>query len=258
MVHPRPASVPAEPARGRRLGAVAAVLVLVAGACSGDDDSTDATTAPTTVPAVTTDTPPTTTMPPPPTVPETPVPESTVPETTEATTTTSASPTATLALDATTTTTVADPEVQAVIDAAHASWAAYIGAIRDPGDEERLLALAETKREEALTSSVGIVQDLIVMNQRAIPHPEIDAEFVPRPESIEIDGDSAVIEYCWVGSDIIVEVGASSDGTDRVVNDEVLIYVERENFEVIDGRWRKVSGTVLEQIEEEVSCDGIV
>lgn len=241
-------SMGGRPRSGRLLVAGVATIALLA-ACTGDDDSAPGTT----VPPPTLDTTFVTT-----TAPSSP--PSTGSQVTDR-------PSTTLSTDATTTvaetgptvtSAIADPEVQAVVDAARASWSAYIDAIRDPGNEETLLELAETKRDDALDSAVGIVQELIASNQRAVESPDVPTAFVARPESVQIDGPSAIIEYCWVGSDIIVEMGGNDDGSDRVVNDDIVIFVERERFELIDDRWRKVGGDVLQQIEGETSCDGFV
>ncbi|MFW2335655.1 MAG: hypothetical protein ACN4IE_17800, partial [Ilumatobacter sp.] len=206
MVHPRPASVPAEPARGRRLGILLATVGLLAGACSGDDDSADATTAPTTLnPETTTEPATTTTRPSPTTVPETTV--ASTPPTTPVPPTTTLGPEATITTTITTTTptTVRDPEVQAVIDGLIASWTAFGELLKDPFDDDKLALVAERERGDALAASLEVVEDFRVRNLRTIENSDVPSEIVPLPETVRIEGSTATIDYCWVNSDAVVE-----------------------------------------------------
>ena len=225
----------------RRL-AVAAALSLVLAACSGDDDaSLDTTPAPSpttsaTVAATTPETTSPTTEPAPQTAPQT------------------------LPAEPTTTATSAPPDEdqikQDVIDAAFAAWKSLNDLRLDPTNDDLLEALARTRTGASLDSAIEIVTNYRVGNRHSITHPEFPASFQAYPETVEVDAELglASVEYCWLNSNIFVEVGGDGDGTDLVLDDAVSANRERSDLVFGESGWQEVGGVVLEEFPEATQC----
>ncbi|MFW2335628.1 MAG: hypothetical protein ACN4IE_17665, partial [Ilumatobacter sp.] len=59
-------------------------------------------------------------------------------------------------------------------------------------------------------------------------------------------------------SDAVVETAGNPDGTDRLLEDEVSVSLDRESYELIDGGWRKVRGVVIDLFRDETTCDAVL
>ena len=230
----------------------AVVLVVGAAACNGDDDV--ATTVPdipvptttddtfldtTTTDSVETTEPTiaTTSAPPTSASPTTTAPPTTSPETTDAPPST-----------------VADPEVQAVIDATVAAWSAFNEIKLDPFNDDKLNAVRMTRSGAGLDTALEFVEDFRLRGVRSMTNPQIPASIHPRPSTVFIESDSAVIEYCWVDSNVLVEPGGGADGELLVLDDSVTVSLDRETYEFVDGRWLKTGGIELRRMDGD-TCD---
>lgn len=236
----------------RRLPALLVVAGLTLTACSGDDAATPATSAA-----------PTTAVPTPPTSAPTVSTEST------GTTVTTAVPTTTDSTSATpppTTqtppkTTVPTNQAQAeqdVIDATTESWQAFNDALLDPTSDVVIAALERTRTGEALQRVLDIVDQYRSENRKSITNSSAPAKIEIFPESVvvNLDEGSAQVEYCRLGSNIAVEIGGNPDGTDRVIDDSINSYLERDTFVLMAGRWLKSDGVTDQTFQGRMQCDG--
>jgi hypothetical protein len=144
-----------------------------------------------------------------------------------------------------------------VIDALITSWETLNEARLDPLDDEKLAAMAITRTGDALDRVVQLIAGYRANNQRSVTNRKIPAMIKPYPDTVELDlnAGTARIDYCWINSNTLVEVGGNSDGTDRVIDDSISVVSDRDFFELIDGRWLKSGGEVIEIDREGTTCD---
>jgi len=240
---------------GRRARTVVArplvviALVLFAAACDGDDDAAPPTSAAITPPPVPTTAAPTattpTTVPAPPTTAAPTLPAETPAPTVPPSDTTQPGDSPDLT-----------PDERAVVDAMRASWADLNAVLLDPTDDQLVAALPLTRTGDALAAAAQIVAEDRSLGRRSVTHPEFPAWVREYPDTIEIDTESgtAAIEYCRLGSNIYVEVGGNPDETDRVIDDTISTYRERDTFISQNGVWLKSGGTTVEKFKGEMTC----
>jgi hypothetical protein len=230
---------------------LAVLLVIAFTGCSGDDDTGGATTLlPPSSAAVVETTVETTVVPvpvtagsaspttsPPPTV-STAAPDSSLPATTEPSTPSQ------------------DEAEQDVIEAAIASWTAFNELLLDPGNDDLLAAVALTRTGAALDRAIDVIVGYRARNEAERTLTDFPAKIDVIRDSvlIDLDAGSAALEYCRLGSNIWVEIGANQDGSDRVLNDEVNSYLETAMFELVDGGWMKTDGMTKAKYEGELAC----
>jgi hypothetical protein len=234
-----------------RFAAALAVAVL-ASACSGGDDAVT-TTATVQGSAETDDTLATTTTP-------VTTPPSTV-STTDPETTTTAPPVTEPPDPVTTTAASTQPDDdihRSIIDAVIESWRVFNEAKLDPTDDDKVAALSEVRSGELLTASIDLISRYRFENRRSVTNDEFPATLVPDAETIQLtdDGSRATLESCRVNSNLSVEIGGNPDGTDRVVDDSVSVFIETAELELVDGRWIEVGGAIIERFEGATSCEG--
>lgn len=224
---------------------VTAALVLVSTACSGDGDaSSDATI---------TFTPPIDRAP----ISEPAVPATTRPVGTDPATVGTTEPAA--APSPVASPIAPDDETQAqqaVIDAAIASWTAFNELLLDPSNDAKVAALAATRTGDALTRAVEIAASYRAMNQRERTHREFPAtvEVISGSVVIGDEGSAAIVEYCRLGSNIWVELGVGPDGRDRVIDDTINSYLERDTLTLVGDHWVKTGGVTQAKFLGAVSC----
>lgn len=143
-----------------------------------------------------------------------------------------------------------------VIEAAIASWTAFNNVLLDPGNDDLLRALALTRTGEALDRAIEIVISLRGEGRKSVTNPDLPAVVTVFPESVSVDlkAGTAQVEYCRLGSNIAVEVDANADGTDRILDDSINSYHERDEFVLTDGDWRKSNGQTVEIFEGVPNC----
>lgn len=241
-------------------GTLVAASLLIATACSGDDDTASTTTVQlTTTAAPTTSAPPTT-------APETTRVPTTVaaPTTAEPTTVPSTSPSETISPEPTTTTLPEgvpprvtfpdDEDKQAVVDAFYAYDDALTQALRDPADErlvEDVLALTTGDQAERVEAFLADLADAAQAARPGTVGPSYTD--VVEPTVLVVD-TSAALDVCIVDTDVLVEVGAGSDGGDLVIDDSYSSVFDSYNFDLEDGDW-KVSDIVrVDRYEGQLGC----
>ena len=237
----------------------AVTVATLAVGCSGDDDAVPTTTsfATTTEPPATTTTVEATTTEPtttgPTTVPTTePVP-TTVPESTPSST---PDPTTTSPPDGVPprVTFPDDPDKQAVVDAVYAYFDALNDAQADPRNSELREQVEATTgkpiQERVVTYLDGLVDD----GQAFI---DLGAE----RSHVDIFGDvmtivdrSALVDACVVDRTSQVEVGGNPDGSDRILNDQVVAALLSYSLTESDTGWRVVELSVIDRFEDSDRC----
>ena len=76
-----------------------------------------------------------------------------------------------------------------------------------------------------------------------------DRSGIQRIEVVEVTGDTAVVQECFVDDGLVVR---SSDGS--VVDDAVWTYNVRGEMQRVDGRWRLAKATLVQQWEGVAGC----
>ncbi len=235
-----------------RLTAAALAVALLATACSGGDD--DAATVTTTTP-ITDDTVDTVATTAPTTAPTTAVP-TTVPATTSTAGTTEPDDPATTTEPTATTEPDDDADRQAVLDAVVESWRVFNEAKLDPTNDDKVAALSEVTGGELLVNSIEVIARYRAENKRSVTNPDVPAAIVLYPDTLQVDQEAgtAQVDYCRIGSNILVEIGGNADGSDLVLDDTVNTYVERSLLVLEEGRWLDTGGIDLEYFEGATSC----
>jgi hypothetical protein len=139
----------------------------------------------------------------------------------------------------------------------------YREAIR-LGDEALQEPFDATREMAALDRRLGVVQEnfaerlaryraenLAIRENEAIPATivvEQPARLIPP------SGDVIEMQVCEVDSWILVEVGAGPNGTDAVVNPDVVAYRAQVFMRNVDGVWRYEGGNDLASWEGATSC----
>ena len=143
-----------------------------------------------------------------------------------------------------------------VIEAAIDSWTAFNNVLLDPGNDDLLRALALTRTGDALDRAIEGVIGYRARNEAERTHPNHPAEITVREDSVSVDlaSGTATLEYCRVGSNIWVEVGANPDGSDRVLNDEINSYIEMAVFELVGDVWLRTRATEISKYKGELTC----
>lgn len=213
---------------------VLSAMVLACGAlaaCSSDDAS-PASTASTA--GVATDGPTTTTI------------TTTPPPTTDAPTTTAPTPT-----DAPADTLAADVEADLL-----EAFGLGREASQDPFNAE--------KEQAALDRRVGVIAENLaatLADYRARNYAIRPNEGVPASVTVEGEptflgpsNEVAEVQICEVNSWILVEVGAGPNGTDAVVNPDVVAYRNEFIARNVDGVWRIEGGNELGRFPGETAC----
>ncbi len=133
---------------------------------------------------------------------------------------------------------------------------AFNELLLDPENDDKAATVGTVLTDEALDRAIEIAVSYRVNKQAERTHPEHPAGVQIDDESIVIDSvtATATVEYCRLGSNVWVEVASNPDGSDRVLDDTINSYLERDSFSLIDGRWMKVSGVTVTKHDGELEC----
>jgi hypothetical protein len=205
---------------------VLASAMLTLAACSSDGDATPATT------------------------PTTPA---TVATTTVASTTTSTAPTTQAP------TTTIDPAVALAAEVeADFREADRLGreASMDPFDAEKEAAALERRLGVIAENLAARLAEWRDLNYALRENPDVPASItVETPATLVLEGgDVAEMQICEVDSWVIVEVGAGPNGSEAIVNDDVVASRATVFLRSVDGIWRYEGGNVIEEWEGETAC----
>jgi hypothetical protein len=227
--------------RRPRVAALLLAGAVVAAGCSDGGDASDitATTAAGETTTVTTEPPATTTV-------------STVPPTTVSTTTTSTSaPTTTVDEIAATERAVAKAAVQSRKD--------YLYAVRHYNAPNVLRVLRRTHAAESPSLELALdnMETLRSNGWRARPDPGVPSTLTPEGEVELLDGPPATraeLTVCVIDSGVVYEPGGAPDGSDAIVNDEIVARRSRITMVLEDGAWKLFEGTALGEWVGETVC----
>lgn len=166
----------------------------------------------------------------------------------------------TSSVPATSPTTTTDPAAgdvdPSVIDAVVASWRAFNEAKLDPTNDAKLAALGDTTGGDLLQNSIDVVARYRAENKRSVTNPDVPAAIVVYADTLVVDdvAGTAQVDYCRIGSNILVEVGGNADGTDLVLDDTVNTYIERSSLVFEGDHWIETGGVELEFLEGATAC----
>lgn len=202
-------------------------LFCLGAACSSDDDAQN---SPNTETSLNRSTPPTT---------------SAAPTTTSTTTapTTTAAPTTTI-----------DPtdaliaEIEADLNEGEQVFLAGAG---DPASEASRTNLARYFTGTTLENFEAFYDVLVAEGFKARPNPDVPS--VLKVNKVTEEGGSVIVEFCRIDAGVVVE--QLGDGTEIIVNDEIIRYEFRVPVVQRDGTWTAGGG---EQLSEQVgvaTCD---
>jgi hypothetical protein len=143
-----------------------------------------------------------------------------------------------------------------VIDALITSWETLNEARLDPLDDEKLAAMATTRTGPALDRAVQILARYRAYNRRSVTNPSTPSKITPYVDSIVVDleAGTASIDYCWLNSNVLVETGGNSDGTDLVLDDSISAVHDRDYFVLEGGEWLEQDGIVIKRYEDSTEC----
>ena len=236
----RPEVKKISPRRTRAYAATTLSVVLVTAACGGENNADPPATSaavpnttPSTILPPTTDPAPTTTDPAPTTTPTVPTPPTAIELSEE------------------------EQAKQAVIEAAERTWRLYNEAILDPTNDAKFAAVQAAMSGEALAIATQIIESYRTNDQRAVSSTIVPASIDIDPDSIQLSAsnDVATLEFCRVGSNVLVQTAGNADGADLVLDDTINAYSERETYELQSGVWVNTDGEVLRKIDGATSCD---
>lgn len=232
--------------RNRRL-ATTIVSIMLAVACSSDD--TAAPTVASSPPPTPAETGPSTTNPPATTVAPTTAPPPEPPPTVPPSTT---SPP---------TTRPPDPRAEAEAALRRApirARKAYLYAVKNYTAADALDRLAATTvpNGPSWNATLESLSELRRNGWKVRPNPA--ARETVTVESIDLgDGPpyrEAMVTVCNVGTSVVYEPGGSPDGSDVIVNDEIVARRNRTAYVVEDGRWKLKTGYSLGEWNGETEC----
>jgi len=205
---------------------VLASAMLMLAACSSDGDASPSTTSGTVAEPVPTSPAPTTTIAPP----------------TTQTPTTTIDPAETLAA-----------EVEADFREAD-----RLGreASMDPFDADKEAAALERRLGVIAENFAAKLAEWRELNYALRENPDVPVSItVEVPATLVVEGgDVAEMQICEVDSWIIVEVGAGPNGSDAIVNDEVVASRATVFLRDVGGVWQYEGGNVIEEWEGQTAC----
>jgi hypothetical protein len=173
-------------------------------------------------------------------------------------------PTATTVLtpSSTTPTTTADataPTKAAVAAAIVQSRQDYLYAVGNYDAPDALEVLARTWSEGGPSWNLvtSTMQSMQASGYRLRPNPAVPDASTVEGEVTLLDGPPATraeVQVCTVSSDVVFKPGGAPDGTDLIVNDDVVARRTRVSVVFQDGAWKAYEGTILGSWEGEQTC----
>ena len=140
----------------------------------------------------------------------------------------------------------ADPAQQEIVDAYVGYWDARFAAnsgVPNPADP----ALARYATGRQLEAVIAETQKNLDEGLALRPNPE-PANY-RRVEVTSVDGDSAVVQECFVDDALVVTVD-----TGDVVNDTVATHNVRAELQRVDGQWRVAQASLIQRWEGVAGC----
>src|SRR5690606_7031239 len=101
-------------------------------------------------------------------------------------------------------------------------WSAFGEALFEPDNDDIVESARQLLAGPMLDLFDQRVAEFRAENLRAIANPDVPARFEIDHESINIDGDTARMHVCDVDSIILVEIGGAPDGSDAIINEDVV------------------------------------
>ena len=141
---------------------------------------------------------------------------------------------------------VADPAHQEIIGAYVAYWDARIVANSGvPNPQDPALARYATGRQ--LEAVIAETQENLDAGRALQPSP--DPVNFRRLTVVSVDGDSAVVQECFVDDGQVIELA-----TGRVLNDTVATHSVQADLLRVDGQWRVSAATLIQRWEGVAGC----
>jgi hypothetical protein len=132
------------------------------------------------------------------------------------------------------------------------------------GREASMDPFDAAKEQTALEWRLGVIAENFAAkladwrerNYALRENPDVPASItVEVPAALVLEGaDVAEMQICEVDSWIVVEAGAGPNGTDSIVNDEVVASRATVLLRKVDGVWRYEGGSVVEEWEGRDAC----
>ncbi len=140
----------------------------------------------------------------------------------------------------------ADPAHQEIIDAYVAYWDARFAANSGiPNPQDPALARYATGRQ--LEAVIAETQENLDAGRALQPSP--DPVNFRRVTVVSVDGDSAVVQECFIDDGQVIE-----SATGRVLNDTVATHSVQADLLRVDGQWRVSAATLIQRWEGVAGC----
>ena len=165
------------------------------------------------------------------------------PSSSEPAETTTSEPAATTAVDPPATTYASVEEE--IVDRYRSFWQARFEATSPPNPDDP--ALRDFATGAQLDQVLGEIEGHRTAGTELRRRP--DGAEVQRIDVVEVKGDTAVVQECFVDDGLVVR---SSDGS--VVDDTVRTYNVRGDMQRVDGQWRLAKTTLVQQWEGVAGC----
>jgi hypothetical protein len=146
-----------------------------------------------------------------------------------------------------------DDEADEVVAAYLAAWQAFTDAAMDPTNPEFRALIESTRVGANLERALAILDELVMNGWVAIEHPT-DPARTTIEDGPFIDGDTATVVVCDLDSNIVIEPGAAPDGSDAMVNDEVVALRIEVTLARVSGTWKVSAGRILGEWPEALTC----
>ena len=152
-----------------------------------------------------------------------------------------------------------DQAKQAVIEAAENAWYVFNEAKLDPTNDDKFEAALAAHTGAARSGVEQVLTDYRASNQRSVSSTSQQASIAVDPASVTLNGarDVASLEFCRVGSNVLVLTGGNPDGTDRVLDDSINAYKERETYVLEAGVWLNSEVELLSTYENSSRCEPV-
>lgn len=150
-----------------------------------------------------------------------------------------------------------DQAKQAVIEAAKNAWHLFNEAKLDPTNDVKVRAAFAAYTGSARTRVEGIIAEYRSSHWRSLTSQSAPAHVDVYTDSVDIDlaSNSATVELCNLGSNVMVESGGNPDGSDRMLDDSITAYWTRESYVLTDGGWMKADAEVIQTFAESLVCE---
>jgi hypothetical protein len=119
-------------------------------------------------------------------------------------------------------TSLAPDETDAVVAAYLAAWRAYKDALRSPSDEGRVEVIRRTRTGPSLERALSNVELYRSRGYESRPSAHIEDRATVETAPMPLGNGRYALTVCETDASVVVEPGAAPDGSDALVNDEVV------------------------------------